>query len=249
MKEDKRVVVVTGGSRGIGRATALRFSKEDPIIIIVHYDPDDSYANETLELLKSQGVSAEAYRVDVSSFDATKGLFDNLKERHGRIDVLINNAGIIRDSFLMRMSEEDWDKVIEVNLKSVFNCSKSVIRGMIKQNRGWIVNITSVVATIGNPGQTNYGASKGGIISFTKSLAREVAGKGIYVNAVAPGFILTDMTRPLPDKVKEAFMQQIPMGRPGRPEDVAGVVYWLCSEDAGYVTGQTIHVNGGMFMA
>ncbi len=249
MEKEQRLVVITGGSRGIGRAIALRFAKENPRIVIIHYDPDETYAEETLGLLKARGVSAEAFKVDVSSFTATKELFDGLLNDYGKVDVLINNAGIIRDTFLMRMTEEDWDRVINVNLKSVFNCSRAVIRAMIRESRGWIVNISSVVATIGNPGQTNYGASKGGIISFTKSLAREVAGKGIHVNAVAPGFVLTDMTEPLPEKVKEAFLQQIPMKRPGKPEDIAGVVYWLCSEDADYITGQTIHVNGGMFMS
>jgi 3-oxoacyl-[acyl-carrier protein] reductase len=161
---------------------------------------------------------------------------------------LINNAGITRDTLLMRMSEDDWDAVIRINLKSVFNCTYAVIRPMIKQRAGRIVNISSVVGQIGNAGQANYAASKAGIMGFTKTIAREVASRGITVNAVAPGFIDTEMTASLTEKAKDYFLQQIPMGRIGKPEEVAEVVYWLCSEGASYVTGQVIHVNGGLYM-
>ena len=243
-----RTVVVTGGSRGIGRQVALRFAREKARIVVVHFDPDDSAAEETLALLASFGVEAEALRVDVSSYPAVERLFEGLFERHGRVDVLVNNAGITRDTLLMRMAEEQWDAVIRVNLKSVFNCTQAVTRPMVKQRRGWVVNISSVVGQIGNAGQSNYSASKAGILGFTKSVARELAGRGILVNAVAPGFIDTEMTAVLPQKVKDAFLQQIPLGRMGRPEDVAETVYWLCSEAAGYITGQVIHVNGGMYM-
>jgi 3-oxoacyl-[acyl-carrier protein] reductase len=175
-------------------------------------------------------------------------LFQDILSRFEKLDVLVNNAGITRDTLLMRMSEDDWDAVMRVNLKSVFNCTHAVIRPMIKRRGGRIINISSVVGRIGNVGQANYAASKAGIIGFTQTVAREVAARGITVNAVAPGFIDTEMTASLPDRVKESFLEQIPLGRVGKPEDVAEAVYWLCSPAAGYITGQTIHVNGGMFM-
>ena len=248
MNEGSRVIVVTGGSRGIGRAVALRFAAEKPRIVIAHLDPDDSAANDTLKTLSDLGVEAEAHRVDVSSRPAVEEFFKSVLDRMGRVDVLINNAGITRDTFLMRMSEEDWDTVLRVNLKSVFNCTQAVIRSMIRRRGGRIVSISSVVGQIGNPGQANYSASKAGIMGFTKTVAKEVGGRGITVNAVAPGFIQTEMTANLPEKVKEMFLQQIPIGRMGFPEEVAEAVHWLCSEATGYITGQVIHVNGGLYM-
>jgi 3-oxoacyl-[acyl-carrier protein] reductase len=248
MENAPRVVVVTGGSRGIGRAVALRFAEEKPRIVIMHYDPDLEAAEETLRLLGEKGVETESHRLDVSSKEDVDARFKEIFSRLQRVDVLVNNAGITRDALLMRMSEEEWDRVIRVNLKSVFNCSQAVIRTMVKQRGGRIVNISSVAGQIGNPGQANYSASKAGIIGFTKTLAREVAGRGITVNAVAPGFIRSEMTEVLSDKVKESFLQLIPMGRAGEPEDVAEAVYWLCSDAATYLTGQVIHVNGGLFM-
>ncbi|MBN1102265.1 MAG: 3-oxoacyl-[acyl-carrier-protein] reductase [Deltaproteobacteria bacterium] len=248
MNDNGRVVVVTGGSRGIGRAVALRFARDGGTIVIAHYDPDDSASLETLERLGGLGVQAEAHKTDVSSFAAVDALFKGVFSRFGRIDVLVNNAGITRDTLLLRMSEADWDMVLGVNLKSVFNCTQAVIRTMVKQRGGRIVNISSVAGQIGNPGQANYAASKAGIMGFTKTVAREVAGRGITVNAVAPGFIDTEMTASLPQKIKESFLQQIPMGRIGEPGDVADAVYWLCSQGANYVTGQVIHVNGGLYM-
>jgi 3-oxoacyl-[acyl-carrier protein] reductase len=248
MVDSGRVVVITGGSRGIGRAVALKFAEEKPKIVIIHYDPDEFSANETLNMLAEQGIEAESHKVDVSSYGDVEPLFEEILSRFGKVDVLVNNAGITRDTLLMRMSEDDWDMVIRVNLKSVFNCTHAVIRPMVKQRGGHIVNISSVVGRIGNVGQANYAASKAGIMGFTKTVAREVAARGITVNAVAPGFIDTKMTASLPDKVKESFLQQIPLGRIGQPEDVAEAVYWLCSHAASYITGQTIHVNGGMFM-
>jgi 3-oxoacyl-[acyl-carrier protein] reductase len=243
-----RVVVITGGSRGIGRALALRFGEEKARIVIVHYDPDEDASNETLGELGQKGVKAESYKVDVSFFEAADLLFKNIISKYEKIDVLVNNAGITRDTILMRMTEEAWDTVIRVNLKGIFNCTQAVVRPMIKQRSGRIVNISSVVGQIGNAGQSNYAASKAGIMGFTKSVAREVAPRGITVNAVAPGFIDTDMTAVLPEKVRQSFMQQIPIGRIGKPEDVAEAAYWLCSDSAGYITGQVIHVNGGMYM-
>jgi 3-oxoacyl-[acyl-carrier protein] reductase len=243
-----RVVVITGGSRGIGRAVAVRFAVETPRLFLIHYDPDEVASQETLRILDQKGVEAQSRKLDVSSRQAVDECFANILEKHGRIDVLINNAGITRDTLFIRMSEADWDAVIKVNLKSVFNCTQAVLRPMLKQRAGRIVNISSVVGQIGNAGQANYAASKAGIMGLTKSVAKEAASRGITVNAVAPGFIDTEMTSMLPDKVKEAFLQQIPLGRMGKPEDVAEVVFWLCSDASGYVTGQVIHVNGGMYM-
>ncbi|RLB18686.1 MAG: beta-ketoacyl-ACP reductase [Deltaproteobacteria bacterium] len=246
--KDKRVVVITGGSRGIGRAIALRFAEEKPKVIIVHYDPDEKASDETLELLGKKKIEAVSRKLDVSSWADVDAFFKEVIDHFGKVDVLVNNAGITRDTLLMRMNEKDWDTVIQVNLKSVFNCTQAVIRAMMKQRYGRIVNISSVVGQMGNPGQANYSASKAGIMGFTKTVAREAAPRGITVNAVAPGFIDTEMTAVLPEKVRESFVRQIPLGRMGAPEDVAEAVYWLCSEPAGYITGQVIHVNGGMYM-
>lgn len=243
-----RVVVITGGSKGIGRAVANRFAEENARLILVHYDADDSASLETLKQLSEKGVEAVSYRVDVSSFKAVEELFSEIYAKFEKIDVLVNNAGITRDALFMRMTEEAWDTVLNINLKSVFNCTQSVIRAMVKQRQGRIVNVSSVVGQIGNPGQANYSASKAGVMAFTKTIAKEVAPRGITVNAVAPGFILTEMTDILPDKVKNYFMQQIPFGRMGKPEEVADAIYWLCSEQSSYITGQIIHVNGGMYM-
>jgi len=248
LSESKRIVVVTGGSRGIGRAACLRFARDDASIIFVHYDPDDLKANETLGLLDRMGVEAKAEKLDVSSFEAVEESFKEVVREFGRVDVLVNNAGITRDTFLMRMSVDQWDEVLTVNLKSVFNCTKAVVRSMIRERSGRIVNISSLVGQIGNSGQANYAASKAGILGFTKSVAKELATRGITVNAVAPGFIDTEMTEKLPDKAKEAFLTQIPMGRIGKPDEVAEAVYWLASQGATYITGQVIHVNGGLYM-
>jgi len=248
MSDSERVAIITGGSRGIGRAVAYRFAGEKPKLVLVHYDPDESAAEQTLTQLAEKGVQAEAHRVDVSNRGDVDRLFKDVLARFGRVDVLINNAGITKDMLFMRMSEEEWDQVLRVNLKGVFNCSQAVIRSMIKERSGRIVNISSVVGQIGNMGQTNYAASKAAIMGFTKSLAKEVASRGITVNAVAPGFINTGMTAILPDKVKELFLQQIPLGKMGEPEDVAEAVHWLCSGGSKYITGQVIHVNGGLYM-
>jgi 3-oxoacyl-[acyl-carrier protein] reductase len=245
---NERVVVITGGSRGIGRAIAYRFAQEKPRIFFLHLDPDDADCDETLTALDSMGVQSEGYRVDVSSFKAVDTFFEDVLSRFKRIDVLINNAGITRDGLFMRMSEEDWDRVLEVNLKGVFNCSKAVVRSMVKQRRGWIVNISSVIGQIGNIGQVNYSASKAGIMALTKSLAKELAARDIHVNAIAPGFIDTGMTAVLSEKAKQRFLERVPLGRIGKAEDVAEAAYWLCSDAASYITGQVIHVNGGLYM-
>jgi 3-oxoacyl-[acyl-carrier protein] reductase len=248
LSKSKRIVVVTGGSKGIGRAVCLRFAREGARIIFVHYDPDELKANETLKLLDEMDVEAKAKKLDVSSFGAVKEFFQEVVSEFQRVDVLVNNAGIARDAFLIRMSENQWDQALAVNLKGVFNCTKAVMRSMIKERSGTIVNISSVVGQIGNIGQSNYAASKAGIMGFTKSVARELAMRGITVNAVAPGFIKTEMTEKLPDKAKKAFFAQIPMGRIGEPDEVAETVYWLASANANYITGQVIHVNGGLYM-
>jgi 3-oxoacyl-[acyl-carrier protein] reductase len=248
MNSSNKVVVITGGSKGIGRTVALKFAEDKAHIIIVHYDPDESDSSETLGILAQKGVKAESHKVDVSSFVDVEALFKDIISRFGKVDVLINNAGITKDTILMRMSEDDWDMVLNVNLKSVFNCTKAVIRAMVKQRGGRIVNISSLAGQVGNAGQGNYAASKAGILGFTKTIAREVGVRGITVNAVAPGFIETEMTAILSDEVKKSFLQQIPLGRAGTPEDVAEAIYWLCSDAASYITGHTIHVNGGMFM-
>jgi len=248
LSESKRIVVITGGSKGIGRACCIRFAREGARIVFVHCDTDEVAANETLGLLEKMGVEAKARKLDISSFDDVEEFFREVVREFQRVDVLVNNAGITRDALLMRMSEDQWDQALLVNLKGVFNCTKAAIRSMAKERSGRIINISSVVGQIGNIGQSNYAASKAGIIGFTKSVARELASRGITVNAVAPGFINTEMTKRLPDKVKETFLDQIPMGRIGEPEEVAETVYWLASVGANYLTGQVIHVNGGLYM-
>ena len=248
MADTERVVVITGGSKGIGRAIALKFAPQGSKLVLVHYDPDDSAVNATIEDAERAGAEAEGRKVDVSVLSDVETLFKEVLEAYGRVDVLVNNAGITRDTLLMRMREEDWDAVLAINLKSVFHCTRAVLQAMMKQRQGRIVSISSVVGRIGNAGQANYAASKAGILGFTRSVAREAAPRGVTVNAVAPGFIDTEMTAGLPQKVKDGFLNQIPLGRIGRPEDVAEAVHWLSSEAAGYITGQTIHVNGGLFM-
>jgi 3-oxoacyl-[acyl-carrier protein] reductase len=246
--QSKRVVVVTGGSKGIGRAVCLKFAREGARIVFVHYDPDEIAADETLTLLSDIGAEARAEKLDVASPEAVDAYFGKVVSEFEKVDVLVNNAGITDDGFLMRMSTEQWSRVLAVNLTSVFNCTRAVIRSMIKERNGRIINISSVVGQIGNIGQSNYAASKAGILGFTRSVAREVAGRGITVNAVSPGFIDTIMTQALSEKVKEIFLAQIPMGRIGTPEEVAEAVYWLASSGATYITGQVIHVNGGLYM-
>ncbi len=243
----ERIAVVTGGSRGIGRAIALRLAQDGAKVIITYVRGKEA-ADEVIETIKSNGGEAFAYQFDVSDYEATQTAFANILDKFGKVDYLINNAGITRDALLMRMKEEDWDKVVTVNLKGAFNCIKAVVRPMLKQKFGRIVNITSVVAFMGNVGQANYVASKAGLVGLTKALAKELAPKGVTVNAVAPGFIETDMTAGLPEKIKEYMLSLIPLGRFGQPEEVAEVVAFLVSDKAAYITGQVIHVNGGMYI-
>ncbi len=248
----KRIVVVTGGSRGIGRSICISMAGANTHIYFNYFNPanpdeDAEKAKETESAVIDAGGSATSVSVDVVSEPAVNAFFEKIMEEAGRIDVLVNNAGITRDGFLVRMKTTDWDAVLDTNLKGSFLCTKAVAKIMMKQRYGRIVNIASVVGAIGNAGQANYSASKAGVIGFTKSVAKELAPRGVTVNAVAPGFIETDMTAVLPDKVKEALMKQIPLGHIGKPEDVAAAIIFLASDDASYITGQVIHVNGGMF--
>ena len=242
-----KTVLITGGSRGIGRAIALAFAGEGTNVII-NYTSDEENAKNVIKEIEKFGVKGLAIRANISKAEEVNNMFDKIKEDFDVVDILINNAGITRDSLFIGMKEKDWDEVIEVNLKGMFLCAKAVIRKMLRQRYGRIVNISSVVGVVGNPGQANYCASKAGVIGFTKSLAREVASRNITVNAIAPGFIKTDMTDALPEDIKESVMGTIPMGRYGNPEDIANIAVFLSSDKAGYITGQIIHIDGGMAM-
>ena len=235
--------MVTGGAAGIGRATAAGFAKKGGKVAICDVNPE---AGKTTA--ESLGPEATFQQVDVSDNKSVNDWVESVVSQYGQIDVLINNAGITRDGLIMRMKEADWDAVLNVNLKSAFNCIKAVSKTMVKQRSGRIINLASVVGVIGNPGQANYVASKAGIIGLTKAVAKELASRGITVNAVAPGFIETDMTASLPDKAREAMLAQIPLGRAGSDQDIAEAVLFLASDQAVYITGQVIHVSGGMYM-
>ena len=247
MEATNRVMLITGGSRGIGRAVALKLARPGDILLINHYDKDDEAARATAAEIEQLGASARLYYFNVGDFAEVERFVGEMVAEFGGIHVLVNNAGITMDSMFIRMKEEQWDRVIDVNLKGVFNCTQAVSRAMIKQRHGKIVSISSVVGAIGNVGQANYSASKAGIMGFTKSVAKELASRNVNVNAVAPGFIDTEMTAVIPDKIKEGFLRNVPMNRMGTPEEVAEVVEFLCSDRARYVTGQIIHVNGGMY--
>jgi 3-oxoacyl-[acyl-carrier protein] reductase len=240
-----RVALVTGASQGIGEAIALALAKDGPLVFLVDIQ------REKLEALAGRivgdGGRAAVRTADVSRFDQAAEVVDGIVSENGRLDYLGNNAGITRDNLMMRMREEEWDAVLEVNLKGVFNFCRAAVRPMISTRFGRIVNISSVVGVMGNAGQANYSASKAGVIGLTKSVAREVAGREITVNCVAPGYIRTAMTEGLPEAVKKAFLEMIPMKRMGTPEDVAQAVRFLLSDQAAYITGQVIHVNGGMY--
>jgi len=235
--------MVTGGAAGIGRATATGFVKEGAKVAICDVNPE---AGKTTA--ESLGPEATFQQVDVSDNKSVNDWVESVVSQYGQIDVLVNNAGITRDGLIMRMKEADWDAVLNVNLKSAFNCIKAVSKTMVKQRSGRIINLASVVGVIGNPGQANYVASKAGIIGLTKAVAKELASRAITVNAVAPGFIETDMTASLPDKAREAMVVQIPLGRAGTAGDIAAAVVFLASDQAAYIPGQVIHVSGGMYM-
>ena len=242
-----RTVVVTGGSRGIGKAICLELAGPDTHLFF-NYHSQEAAAADTEQQIAAAGGKATGIRADVAGADEVEAFFDKVLKQTGRIDALINNAGISRDNLLVRMKEQDWDAVLDVNLKAAFLCAKCAAKSMMKQRYGRVVFISSVVGAIGNPGQANYAASKAGLIGLAKSMARELASRGITVNAVAPGLIETDMTAALPDKAKEAMVGVIPLGRPGTPEDVAATVAFLVSDKAAYITGQVLHVSGGMYM-
>jgi 3-oxoacyl-[acyl-carrier protein] reductase len=245
--ERGRVAIVTGGGRGIGRAIAARLAEEGANLAIF-YHSNDAAAKETAEKVRAAGVECELFKGDVSSPRDVEALFTSVSDTFGRVDILVNNAGITRDNLMIRMKEEEFDDVLQTNLKGTYLCTRAALRPMIRARWGRIVNVSSVVGLVGNAGQANYAASKAGIIGFTKSVAREVAQRGITVNAVAPGYVETELTRSLPEKVKEQIREQVPAGRFGEPEEVAEVVALLVAEKAGYLTGQTVSVDGGMTM-
>ncbi len=248
MKElEARVSLVTGASRGIGKAIALKLSSLGSKVA-VNYRDRDVEANSVVEAIVSLGGGeAIAIKADVADTEAVKAMIQQVTDRWGKIDILVNNAGINRDTLLLRMSEEDWDDVINTNLRGAYLCTRFALRSMIRQGWGRIINISSIAGVMGNPGQSNYAASKGGLISFTKSVAREMGSRRITVNAVAPGFIVTEMTDKLPPERKDSILAMIPLQRFGEPEDVAELVAFLAAEKASYITGQVISIDGGAF--
>ena len=246
MKLTDKVALVTGAAQGIGKAVALLLARNGADIVVS--DINLEKAEETAKEVQALGRKALATKVDVATLGDVEKMVEAILAQFGKIDILVNNAGIARDKLILRMTEEDWDAVLNINLKGTFNCTKAVVRHMSKQRSGKIVNIASVVGEMGNAGQGNYAASKAGVIGFTKTIAREFAQRGINVNAIAPGYIETPMTDTLPDKAKEELKRLIPMDRLGKPEDVAEAVLFLVSEASSYITGHVLNVNGGIYM-
>ena len=242
-----KVALVTGGSGGIGSAIAIKLS-EKGFNVVITYLSNEKAAKEVIEKVEENNVKGLAIKADVSKEKDVEEMMKTINNEFKTIDVLVNNAGITRDNLLLRMKSEDWNQVIDTNLKSVYLCTKAVTRNMMKKKYGKIINITSVVGISGNAGQSNYSASKAGVIGFTKSVAKELGSRGINVNAVAPGFIDTDMTSVLSEDIKDEMLKSIPLNRVGKPQDVANLVAYLCSDEADYITGQVIHVDGGMLI-
>lgn len=244
---NNKSVLITGASRGIGRAIALYFAKNGAKVA-VNYSGSEAKANEVVEEIKANGGTAFAIKADISSSEDVTNMVKSVIDKFGSLDVLVNNAGITRDNLLMRMKEEDWDAVINTNLKGVFLTTKAVTRQMMKQRNGRIINIASIVGVSGNAGQANYVAAKAGVIGLTKTTAKELSSRGITVNAIAPGFIETDMTGKLEEGIKEDMLRNIPLARFGQPDDIAAAAAFLASDSSSYITGQTLHVDGGMVM-
>ncbi|HOV87421.1 MAG TPA: 3-oxoacyl-[acyl-carrier-protein] reductase [Syntrophobacteraceae bacterium] len=244
---DKPVIVVTGASRGIGRAVAVELT-EPGAVVVVNYHSKTAEAQETAAAVEAKGGVPRLYRFGVGDEEAVKEAFKQILQEFKKVDVLVNNAGVVRDNLLALMKVAEWDEVIRTNLRGAFLCSQAVVKPMMRRRYGRIVNVASVVGVTGNAGQCNYSASKAGIIGLTRALAHELISRNITVNAVAPGFIETDMTMRIPEKFREAILDQIPAGRYGAPEEVAAAVKFLASKGAGYITGQVLHVNGGLYM-
>ncbi len=241
-----KVAIVTGGGRGIGREISILLASLGAHVIVADIAEGDSPT--TMEEIQNKGHSAQFFKMDVSKYEEVSSIVKDVIKQCGTVDILINNAGITRDNLMMRLKEEDWDQVLVVNLKGAFNMSKAILPSMLKARKGRIINISSVIGMMGNPGQTNYAASKAGLIGLTKAIAREVASRGITVNAVAPGYIDTEMTKAIPEEVKKKLIELIPAGRLGTTRDVANGILFLCSEEADYITGQVLSINGGMYM-
>jgi 3-oxoacyl-[acyl-carrier protein] reductase len=245
MQLKDKVTIVTGGTKGIGKSICLLFAKEGASVI-ANFSNDVNAAEDLMNEAKSKGLNIRLFKADVTQFDQVKEMVEEVYAQFGKIDILVNNVGLVRDNFLMLMSDEDWDSLLKGNLSSLFYCCKAVIRKMIPERRGKIINISSISGILGTSGQTNYAATKGGMISFTKSLARELGPFNIHVNAVAPGLIESDIVSKMPKEKVEAIIKSSSLGRIGKPEEVANVVLFLASEDSNYITGQTIVVDGGI---
>ena len=246
MRLKDKVALITGGARGIGQAIAMTFAREGADIVVA--DVNLEIAQKTASEIESLGRKALALEMDVTNYDLVEAGINKILDKMGKVDILVNNAGITKDNLLLRMSQADWDAVINVNLKGTFNCVKAVCRPMIKQRSGRIISIASIIGLMGNPGQANYAASKAGIIALTKTVAKELASRNINANAVAPGFIQTEMTAKLSEEIKKKMLEAIPLGKLGTPEDVANVCLFLASQESSYITGQTITIDGGMVM-